>query len=134
MECSPFRRGAAIQIRTGDLILTKDALYQLSYSSALTAQLVYHSPGDFARGFCEKVSLFAKKLPSIGKGTPPMGASLGSIPMALGVRSLDQTVEQSQALAAVQLADGLGLDLAHTLTGDAKVPRSEEHTSELQSR
>ena len=25
--------GAAIQIRTGDLILTKDALYLLSYSS-----------------------------------------------------------------------------------------------------
>ena len=31
--------GAAIQIRTGDLILTKDALYQLSYSSTITAQL-----------------------------------------------------------------------------------------------
>ena len=28
-----FCYGAAIQIRTGDLILTKDALYQLSYSS-----------------------------------------------------------------------------------------------------
>ena len=28
-----FCNGAAIQIRTGDLILTKDALYQLSYSS-----------------------------------------------------------------------------------------------------
>ena len=28
-----FQTGAAIQIRTGDLILTKDALYQLSYSS-----------------------------------------------------------------------------------------------------
>ena len=28
-----FAFGAAIQIRTGDLILTKDALYQLSYSS-----------------------------------------------------------------------------------------------------
>ena len=28
-----LRYGAAIQIRTGDLILTKDALYQLSYSS-----------------------------------------------------------------------------------------------------
>ena len=28
-----FLNGAAIQIRTGDLILTKDALYQLSYSS-----------------------------------------------------------------------------------------------------
>ena len=32
-----FAFGAAIQIRTGDLILTKDALYQLSYSS--TSQL-----------------------------------------------------------------------------------------------
>ena len=31
--------GAAIQIRTGDLILTKDALYQLSYSSTLIARL-----------------------------------------------------------------------------------------------
>ena len=28
-----FLGGAAIQIRTGDLILTKDALYLLSYSS-----------------------------------------------------------------------------------------------------
>ena len=33
--------GAAIQIRTGDLILTKDALYQLSYSS--TSQLDKYS-------------------------------------------------------------------------------------------
>ena len=31
--------GAAIQIRTGDLILTKDALYLLSYSSKLYAPL-----------------------------------------------------------------------------------------------
>jgi hypothetical protein len=30
---SLLRLGAAIQIRTGDLILTKDALYRLSYSS-----------------------------------------------------------------------------------------------------
>ena len=29
----PERSGAASQIRTGDLILTKDALYRLSYSS-----------------------------------------------------------------------------------------------------
>ena len=29
--------GAATQIRTGDLILTKDALYLLSYSSKLYA-------------------------------------------------------------------------------------------------
>ena len=37
-KCSKTRKsrsiyGAAIQIRTGDLILTKDALYLLSYSS-----------------------------------------------------------------------------------------------------
>ena len=32
--------GAASQIRTGDLILTKDALYRLSYSSK---QLAYYS-------------------------------------------------------------------------------------------
>ena len=30
-----FRAGAAARIRTGDLILTKDALYLLSYSSIL---------------------------------------------------------------------------------------------------
>ena len=30
--------GAAIQIRTGDLILTKDALYQLSHISTLTGK------------------------------------------------------------------------------------------------
>ena len=32
-----LRRGAAGQIRTGDLILTKDALYLLSYSSKVYA-------------------------------------------------------------------------------------------------
>ena len=31
-----FVIGALIQIRTGDLILTKDALYRLSYSSVAT--------------------------------------------------------------------------------------------------
>ena len=35
--------------------------------------------------------------------------------------SLDQAVQQGQALAAVQLADGLCLDLTHALTGNAKV-------------
>ncbi len=33
LDSKVFQTGAAIQIRTGDLILTKDALYQLSYSS-----------------------------------------------------------------------------------------------------
>ena len=34
---SPRRRGAAGRIRTADLILTKDALYRLSYSSICAA-------------------------------------------------------------------------------------------------
>ena len=36
-------------------------------------------------------------------------------------RSLDEAVQQGKALAAVQLADGLCLDLADTLTGDAEI-------------
>ena len=41
--------------------------------------------------------------------------------IAVSSGSLDQAVQQGQALAAVQLADGLGLDLADTLTGDAEI-------------
>ena len=33
--------GAATQIRTGDLILTKDVLYQLSHSSVLSNDIDY---------------------------------------------------------------------------------------------
>ena len=41
-ETRKFRSiyGAAIQIRTGDLILTKDALYLLSYSSISQTALI----------------------------------------------------------------------------------------------
>ena len=53
--------GAAIQIRTGDLILTKDALYQLSYSSTIAAQLWYHRFCRLARGFCKKIRIFLQK-------------------------------------------------------------------------
>ena len=42
-------------------------------------------------------------------------------PSALLKISLDKAVQQGQALAAVQLADGLCLDLADALTGDAEV-------------
>ena len=35
--------GAADQIRTGDLILTKDALYRLSYISAFLERENYHT-------------------------------------------------------------------------------------------
>ncbi len=34
---------------------------------------------------------------------------------------LDQAVQQRQALAAVELTDGLSFDLADTLTGDAEI-------------
>ena len=50
-------RGADSQIRTGDLILTKDALYRLSYISALsqsTTMLLYTWFGFLARGNFEK--------------------------------------------------------------------------------
>ena len=40
VEVTQRKIGAASQIRTGDLILTKDALYRLSYSSK---QLAYYS-------------------------------------------------------------------------------------------
>ena len=49
--------GAASQIRTGDLILTKDALYRLSYSSILacrvthTALPLYNGIPDLSRVF-----------------------------------------------------------------------------------
>ena len=42
-------------------------------------------------------------------------------PSALLKLLLDQAVQQGQALAAVQLADSLCLDLADTLTGNAEV-------------
>ena len=38
VRAGTFYYGAAIRIRTGDLILTKDALYQLSYSSKMATK------------------------------------------------------------------------------------------------
>ena len=53
--------GADGRIRTGDLILTKDALYRLSYISAapfpLTRDLLYYTSRQKARGF-SKFSIF----------------------------------------------------------------------------
>ena len=47
--------GADGRIRTGDLILTKDALYLLSYISALrisrTQELLYYRPREKAIGY-----------------------------------------------------------------------------------
>ena len=48
--------GAASQIRTGDLILTKDALYRLSYSSK---QLAYYSiRSEFVNNFLKITAIF----------------------------------------------------------------------------
>ena len=53
ISASPY--GADGRIRTGDLILTKDALYRLSYISAapfpLTRDLLYYTPRQKARVF-----------------------------------------------------------------------------------
>ena len=55
--------GAATQIRTGDLILTKDVLYQLSHSSKsqeyfLVTQIIIPNLYLFVNRFCES---FQKK-------------------------------------------------------------------------
>ena len=52
--------GAASQIWTGDLILTKDALYRLSYSSICTwtASPLYRTRQELSRGFSEKQKYF----------------------------------------------------------------------------
>ncbi len=50
--------GAATQIRTGDLILTKDVLYQLSHSSNLSSLRTYDiitNPSEFVKGFLKKI-------------------------------------------------------------------------------
>ncbi len=55
-----FLFGAATQIRTGDLILTKDVLYQLSHSSNLSSLRTYDiitNPLAFVKRFFEKKSL-----------------------------------------------------------------------------
>ena len=51
-----FCFGAATQIRTGDLILTKDVLYQLSHSSALNSAhcLLYQKKKEKSIGLCKK--------------------------------------------------------------------------------
>ena len=55
--------GADGRIRTGDLILTKDALYLLSYISAVrvsrTQELLYRSCGQIAIVICVNYSRFA---------------------------------------------------------------------------
>ena len=50
--------GADTRIRTGDLILTKDALYLLSYISTLlhrATDIYYHIFGEKARGIFKKI-------------------------------------------------------------------------------
>ena len=55
------------------------------------------------------------------KEPPPVYFRRGLFLIAVSSGSLDQAVQQGQALTAVQLADGLGLDLADTLTGNTEV-------------
>ena len=57
--------GAATRIRTGDLILTKDVLYQLSHSSIpqgyfLVTQIIISNKNRFVNTFHKKYFLFVK--------------------------------------------------------------------------
>ena len=55
---SDWFSGADTRIRTGDLILTKDALYLLSYISTLlhrATNIYYHIFGENARGIFKKI-------------------------------------------------------------------------------
>ena len=57
--------GAATQIRTGDLILTKDVLYQLSHSSRsqeyfLVTQIIIANIEAFVNTFLEKILCFLR--------------------------------------------------------------------------
>ena len=59
--------GAATQIRTGDLILTKDVLYQLSHSSIsqecfLVTQTIITNYQRFVNTFLKNISIFFKNI------------------------------------------------------------------------
>ena len=62
--------GAATQIRTGDLILTKDVLYQLSHSSIATGIpvtfVIITNVLVFVNTFLKYLKNFSRKIPSLG--------------------------------------------------------------------
>ena len=72
------RFGAASQIRTGDLILTKDALYRLSYSSTNSLLIISHS-----------MNLSTLKTKNHKKGCPmlPSGTRMGHCVSSLDSKS-----------------------------------------------
>ena len=58
--------GADSQIRTGDLILTKDALYRLSYISMLP----FDNKGNISTTAMKMQELFSRNLTAGGKDAP----------------------------------------------------------------
>ena len=61
-EDSSVFRGADTQIRTGDLILTKDALYRLSYiSKCVAAEVIIQDKVAFGKRFFKFLSNFLAK-------------------------------------------------------------------------
>ena len=54
--------GAVTRIRTGDLILTKDALYLLSYNSISDSFDIIASKAQAVNYFFSKIQLFLRKL------------------------------------------------------------------------
>ncbi len=55
-------RGAGGRTRTPDLLITNQLLYQLSYTSALNAQLLYHKQAGLSTPFCDIFYFFKSGL------------------------------------------------------------------------
>ncbi len=72
--------GAANQIRTDDLILTKDVLYQLSHSSRFVSTerlIIISEHSTFVKCFFEKISNnFSKKQRKVSTERFPVRSSL----------------------------------------------------------
>ena len=68
LTISGLKNGAAIQIRTGDLILTKDALYLLSYSSISDSSDIIAKEIPSVNSFFQNFRLFSPPCPEMRAG------------------------------------------------------------------
>ena len=87
---SAFFFGAATQIRTGDLILTKDVLYQLSHSSNTSrvfplGYVIIAKRYSFVKSFFKKIKK-GKKLSDRHRECGKLSATIIAVESAVGAR------------------------------------------------